>query len=68
MSNRPTQSRSWFPGRFFALTNLTGVEVFDSRRRTAIQVSKTTLHGTPAQLRHFASQLMAAAELAESGS
>lgn len=68
MASHSTRSRAWFPGRLVALTSLTGIEVIDTRQRAAIQVSKTTIHGTPAQLRHFARQIMAAAELAESGS
>ncbi|MBS2538805.1 hypothetical protein KGQ20_39270 [Catenulispora sp. NF23] len=68
MVSHSTRSRAWFPGRMFALTNLTGVEVFDPRRIGQVHISKTTLHGTPAQLRHVAQQLLNAAQLAESSS
>ena len=65
MTSHSTRSRSWFQGRYFALANLTGAEVHDSRTNCSVQVSKTTLHGTPAQMRQVARQLMRAADLAE---
>jgi hypothetical protein len=65
MSSHSTRSRAWFPGRLFAIGNLTGIEVFDKSRIGAVLVSRTTLHGSPAQLRKLARALDRAADLAE---
>lgn len=64
------RSGSWFQKgcRYFALRQLTGIEVLPPQHRATVQVARTTLHGSPAELRHLARQLMRAAALAESGS
>ena len=69
-ASKARRSASWFQKgcRYFALRQLTGVEVLPAQRRCTVQVTGTMLHGTPNELRHLATQLHRAAALAESGS
>ena len=66
-ASKAGRSAHWFQKgcRYFALRQLTGVEVLSPQHRTTVQVAGTTLHGTPNELRHLASQLYRAAALAE---
>ena len=66
-SIKVSRSAHWFPKgcKYFALRNLTGVEVLSPKHRTAVQVAGTTLHGTAQELRYLASQFNRAEELAE---
>ena len=44
-------ARSWFPGqRFVPLRQITGAEVLSDQHRVAVQVSKTTIHGSSSQM------------------
>jgi hypothetical protein len=59
------RSQSWFlPGVFVPIRHFHGVEVLPAapQRRGGVQVAKTTIHGTAAELRSLAVQLLAAAE------
>ena len=69
-SSKAGRSASWFQKgcRYFALGQLTGVEVLPTQRRCAVQVTGTTLHGTPNELRLLATRLYRAADMAESAS
>ena len=61
----PNRSQAWFPGRYVRLRDLHGVEVLPAlprRRHGGVRLSKTTLHGTAAELRALAVQLLDAAE------
>lgn len=64
------RSVSWFPKgcKYIPLRHLLGVEVLPAQRRATVQVSGTTLHGTPAELRDLARQICRAADFAESAS
>ncbi|WP_194894718.1 hypothetical protein [Catenulispora pinisilvae] len=64
------RSASWFQKgcTYFALGQLTGIEVLPAQRRASVQVAGTTLHGTPSELRLLATRLHRAASLAESAS
>jgi len=60
----PNRSQSWFPGRYVRLRDLHGIEVLPNepqRRHGGVRLSKATLHGTAAELRALAAQLLAAA-------
>jgi len=58
------RSQAWFPGFYVAVRQFSGVEVMDDRRH-GVQVSKHTIHGTAAELRDLAAQMIRAADLAE---
>jgi hypothetical protein len=62
---RAGQSRSWFPGRYVPVRVVQGLEVFPPQRRGCVQVSRTTLHGTAAELRALAWQMLRAADVLE---
>lgn len=69
-TSKAGRSASWFQKgcKYFALGQLTGIEVLPAQRRCTVQVSGTTLHGTPSELRLLAARLHMAATLAESAS
>ena len=69
-SSKAGRSASWFQKgcRYFALGQLTGIEVLPAYRRCTVQVMGTTLHGTPSELRLLAKRLDRAASMAESTS
>jgi hypothetical protein len=69
-SSKAGRSVSWFQKgcRYFALGQLTGIEVLPAERRCTVQVTGTTLHGTPSELRLLATRLHRAANMAESAS
>ena len=69
-SSKAGRSASWFQKgcRYFALGQLTGIEVLPAQRRCTVQVAGTTLHGTPSELRLLATRLHRAANMAESAS
>jgi len=50
--------RAWFVGRLYPLHQLRDVEVLDHPHRCALEVSGTTLHGTPAELEALAHRLL----------
>jgi hypothetical protein len=56
-------SRAWFPGRYVPVRAVQGLEVFPPQRRGCVQVSRTTLHGTAAELRALALQMLHVARL-----
>jgi hypothetical protein len=59
----PRRSQAWFPGTYVPLRHYQGAEVLpEGQRRGGVQVAKTTIHGTAAELRFLAVQLLAAAE------
>jgi hypothetical protein len=63
--NARTRSQSWTrPGIYVAVRQFSGIEVFDARRR-GVQIGRHTIHGTAAELRVLAAQMMRAADLAE---
>lgn len=60
----PNRSQSWFPGHYVRVRDLHGIEVLPNeprRRHGGVRLSKSTLHGTAAELRALAVQLLAAA-------
>jgi hypothetical protein len=58
-----SRSQSWFPGRYVPVRGIHGIEVFSQRRAGVhLGVSKTTIHGTAAELRALAAQMWRAAE------
>jgi hypothetical protein len=61
------RSQAWFPGRYVPVRHVQGVEVLPCapQRRGGVQVAKTTIHGTAAELRALAVQMLAAAEAVE---
>lgn len=62
----PNRSQAWFPGRYLPVRHLNGIEVLpDVGRRAEVQIVKNTIHGTAAQLRSLAMQLLAAAVAVE---
>ncbi|KWX02747.1 hypothetical protein C3Y87_03910 [Carbonactinospora thermoautotrophica] len=67
---RSNRSQAWFrPGRYvpvvyMPVSNIRGVEVL-SQSRGGVQISKTTIHGTAAELRALAVQILRAAEAIE---
>lgn len=65
--SKAARSASWFQKgcKYFALRQLTGIEVLSPQHRATVQIAGTTLHGTPNELRYLASQLHRAANLAE---
>ncbi len=69
-SVRPNRSQAWFrPGRYvpfiyMPVSNIRGAEVL-AESRGGVQISKTTIHGTAAELRALAVQLLRAAEAIE---
>ena len=69
-SSKAGRSASWFQKgcRYFALGQLTGIEVLPAQRRCTVQVAGTTLHGTPSELRLLATRLHRAANMADSAS
>jgi hypothetical protein len=60
----PRRSQAWFPGKYVPVSRISGIEVF-SRRRGRVQVSDTTIHGSPAQLRALAAHMLRAADLVD---
>ena len=63
--NARTRSQSWTrPGIYVAVRQFSGIEVMDARRR-GVQIGRHTIHGTAAELRALAAQMLRAAELAE---
>jgi hypothetical protein len=58
------RSQAWFHGFYVAVRQFRGIEVLDARRR-GVQISKHTIHGTAAELRDLATQMLRAADLAE---
>jgi hypothetical protein len=61
-----SSSRAWFPGRYVPVRHIQGIEAHTEQRRGCVQVAKTTIHGTAAELRSLARQLLLAAELVDS--
>ncbi len=61
-----TRRRAWFAGRLFPLHQLRDVEILDHPHRCALEVSGTTLHGTPAELEALAHRLLTIVRLYES--
>lgn len=54
------RSQAWFPGRYVPIRHIHGAEIFEEPRG-GVQVNRTTLTGTAAELRDLAGQLMLAA-------
>jgi hypothetical protein len=68
-AQRPThlarrRSQAWFPGRYVPIRHIHGAEIFE-QPRGGVRVDRTTLHGTAAEMRQLASQLLAAAHRLE---
>lgn len=62
----PTRSQSWFPGLYVPVRHIRGIEIApEMPRRVGVRVFKTTIHGTAAELRHLATQMLAAADRLE---
>jgi hypothetical protein len=62
---RSNRSQAWFPGhRYVPVRFIAGVEVF-ARRRGRVRVGTTTIHGSAAQLRALAAEIVRAADEAE---
>ena len=62
-----TRSQAWFPGRFVSLRQITGAEILSDRHRVSVQVSKTTIHGSSAQLLAVGVRMVRAALAANPG-
>jgi hypothetical protein len=64
---RPNRSQAWFPGTYVPVRHIHGLEFMpeEPRRRAGVQVAKTMIHGTAAELRSLAFQILAAAERIE---
>jgi hypothetical protein len=61
----PSRSQAWFPGhRYVPVRLIAGVEVFP-RRRGRVRVGTTTIHGSTAQLRALAAEIVRAADEAD---
>ncbi len=54
------RSQAWFPGRYVPIRHLHGAEIF-TEPRGGVQVNRTTLTGTAAELRSLSAQLLRAA-------
>jgi hypothetical protein len=64
-SSSVKRSQSWFrPGVWVPVSNVRGLEVL-SGSRGGVQVGRTVIHGTPAELRGLAAQLLRAATRVE---
>ena len=58
--------RAWIAGRLYPLHQLRDVEVLGHPHRCVVEVSGTTLHGTPAELEALAHRLLTVVRLHES--
>ncbi|MBO3744879.1 hypothetical protein J5X84_02285 [Streptosporangiaceae bacterium NEAU-GS5] len=61
----PVRSQSWFPGLYVPVSHIRGIEFFADQRRGGVRVAKTTIHGTAAELRALAAQILRAADRLE---
>ena len=61
----PRRSQAWFrPGRYVPVSYVHGLEVL-ADSRGGVRLGEGTLHGTAAELRGLAAQLLRAAEAVE---
>lgn len=66
-SSTPKRSQAWFrPGRYVPVSYVHGLEVL-AHPRGGVRLGDGTLHGTAAELRDLANQMLRAAEVLEGG-